>query len=68
MFYYSETFNNYMREHIFSDEIKLLEGDIGLSFFEFQIMFVRLATEYCKENKTEFSKYIDKFMSVLGLG
>ena len=44
MFYYSETFNSYMREHIASQEIKLLDGDIGLTFLEFQMVMVRVAT------------------------
>ena len=44
MFYYSETFNSYMREHITSQEIKLLDGDIGLTFLEFQMVMVRVAT------------------------
>ena len=48
MFYYSETFNSYMREHIFSDEIKILEGDIGVTFLEFQLLIIRISTEYCK--------------------
>jgi hypothetical protein len=33
-----------MREYIFADEIKLLEGDIGLTFLEFQIILIRLST------------------------
>ena len=51
MFYYSENFNNYMREHIFNEEIKLLEGDIGLSFLEFSMVLVRIATEVWKDAK-----------------
>jgi hypothetical protein len=43
MFYTSETMNNYVRDHVNLPQIKLLEGDGGLTFFEFQVLFVKLA-------------------------
>lgn len=44
MFYNSESFNSYMRDHIFNDEIKLIEGDIGFTFLEFTMVLTRIAT------------------------
>ena len=67
MFYYSETFNSYMREHIFSEEIKLLEGDIGLTFLEFTMVMARVATEVVKDGKQEIVNAIDKMMAVVGV-
>lgn len=67
MFYYSETFNNYMREHVFGKEIKLLDGDVGLTFLEFQMVICRVATEVSKENKLELAVCLDKFIAHLNL-
>jgi hypothetical protein len=33
-----------MREYIFNDEIKIVEGDVGVTFLEFQMLVVRIAT------------------------
>jgi len=33
MFYTSETINSYLRDHAYQPQIKLLEGDAGLTFF-----------------------------------
>ncbi len=51
MFYYSETITNYMRDYISLPNIRILEGDIGLNFLEFQILFAKLATDFCKDPK-----------------
>lgn len=67
MFYYSETFNSYMREHIFNDEIKLLEGDIGLTFLEFSMIVARIATEVWKDGKQEIPKAVERLMSQFGI-
>ena len=66
MFYYSETFNSYMRDHVFNDEIKLLEGDIGLTFLEFIMVLARIATEIAKDGKQEITKVVDKMMLQVG--
>jgi hypothetical protein len=55
-----------MREHIFSEEIKLLEGDIGLTFLEFTMVMARVATEIVKDGKQEITKAIDKMMGMVG--
>ena len=44
MFYTSETMNLFLREYSYQPQIKLLEGDGGLTFFEFQVLFIKLAT------------------------
>jgi hypothetical protein len=67
MFYYSDTFNTYMREYIGLDEIKLLEGDIGLTFFEMQMVLVRVATEMFKDAKQEVGKAVDRLMACFGV-
>lgn len=43
MFYYSETITNYVRDSISLKVIKTLDGDIGLSFFEFCMGIMRIA-------------------------
>jgi hypothetical protein len=66
MFYYSDTFNSYIRDHVFNDEIKLLEGDIGLTFLEFTMILARIATEIVKDGKQEITKALDKMMLQIG--
>jgi hypothetical protein len=44
MFYTTETITNYSRDHINLSQIKLIEGDVGLNFFEFQLCFIKIAT------------------------
>jgi hypothetical protein len=51
MFYTSETITTYLRDHISSPQIKLLEGDVGFTFFEFQIFLIKVATEFSKDSK-----------------
>ena len=51
MFYYSETITNYMRDYVALPHIRILEGDVGLNFLEFQILFAKLATDFCKDPK-----------------
>lgn len=65
MFYTSETFTSYLRDHIHLPNIKLIEGDIGLSFFEMQILFIKLSTEFSKDIKGEYSLNIKKMASYM---
>lgn len=65
MFYTSETFTSYLRDHIHLPNIKLIEGDIGLTFFEMQILFIKLATEFSKDIKGEYSVNIKKIASYM---
>lgn len=66
MFYTLDTISAYMRDHANSPEhIKTIEGDIGLTFLEFSILIIRIATEYCKENKNDFPVYLSKFLNNL---
>lgn len=51
MFYTSETMAAYVRDHIHLPTIRLLEGDVGLTFFEMQVFFVKLAVEFSKDIK-----------------
>jgi len=62
MFYTSETIATYLRDHISSTQIKLLEGDVGFTFFEFQIFFIKIATEFSKDSKHEYVSNIKKFV------
>jgi len=41
----------YLRDHINLPQIKLLEGDVGFTFFEFQIFFIKVAAEFSKDSK-----------------
>ncbi len=61
MFYTSETITTYLRDHISSPQIKLLEGDVGFTFFEFQIFLIKVATEFSKDSKHQYVNNIKKF-------
>ena len=67
MFYTSETVNSYLRDYAYQPQIKLLEGDAGLTFFEFQILFMKLAIEYARDPKNEITSNITKLTSCLKL-
>ena len=62
MFYTSETMTSYLRDNISSPQIKLLEGDVGFTFFEFQIFLIKVATEFSKDSKHEYVNNIKKFV------
>jgi hypothetical protein len=62
IFYTSETVAAYLRDHIISPQIKLLEGDAGFTFFEFQIFLIKVATEFSKDSKHEYVNNIKKFV------
>ena len=51
MFYTSETMASYVRDYIHMPTIRLLDGDLGLNFFEMQVFFVKLAVEFSKDIK-----------------
>jgi hypothetical protein len=67
MFYTSETLAAYLRDHSHLPHIKLLEGDLGLTFFEMQILFVKLAAEFAKDPKGEHPANIRKLAGFLRL-
>ena len=67
MFYTSDTMTVYLRDYATLPQIKLLEGDGGLTFFEFQIFFIKLASEFCKDSKGEFPANIRKLQGYLKL-
>jgi|JI6StandDraft_1071083.scaffolds.fasta_scaffold41717_4 hypothetical protein len=50
IFYSPETAANYCKEYLASSSIKLIEGDIGLNFCEFQLVMLRIAFELSKES------------------
>ena len=56
-----------MRDCVYLPQIKLLEGDIGLTYLEFQIFLVKIATEFCKDVKNEYSSNIRKMASYMNL-
>lgn len=51
-----------MREFVNLPSIKILEGDVGLTFFEFQILFIRIASEFVKDGKNDFASYVRKMI------
>lgn len=55
MFYTSETMTNYLRDFAHLPEIKLLEGDGGLTFLEMQLVLIRISCENSKDSKNEFA-------------
>jgi len=55
MFYTSETMSSYIRDYVYQPQIKLMEGDVGLTFFEFQVLFVKLSIEFSKDNKGDMT-------------
>jgi len=59
--------NSYLRDHISLPQIKLLEGDIGFTFLEFQIFFIKVATEFSKDSKHEYVSNIKKLTSYIKL-
>ncbi len=40
-----------MRDYISLLHIRMIEGDICLNFLELQILFAKLATDFCKDPK-----------------
>ena len=48
MFYYPETITNYVRDSVGLKCMKVLDGDIGLSFFDFEMILARIAIEFGK--------------------
>jgi hypothetical protein len=67
MFYTSETMAAYVRDHIHQQTIRQLDGDVGLTFFEMQVFFVKLAVEFSKDIKGEFPASIRKLASYMKL-
>lgn len=67
MFYTSETMSSYIRDCVYLPQIKLLEGDVGLTFFEFQVMFVKIATEFSKDSKGDLASSIRKLANFIKL-
>lgn len=67
IFYSAETAANYAKEYMNSNLIKLVEGDIGLSFYEFQLVMLRIAFELSKENhqKADCCQMIRKLLQDL---
>lgn len=48
LFYSPENIISYSKESVSQKKMKLLDGDIGLSFFEFQMLLVRLSMDITK--------------------
>ena len=67
MFYTAETMSSYIRDFVYLPQIKLLEGDVGLTFFEFQVLFVKLATEFSKDSKSDLASNIRKLATSIKL-
>lgn len=67
MFYTTDTIAVYVRDHIHLPRIKLMEGDVGLTFFEMQVFFIKLAIEFCKDIKGEYLTSIRKFVNYIRL-
>lgn len=59
--------SNYLRDYASLPQIKLIEGDGGLTFLEFQIFLIRLAAEYCKDAKGDFAGNIRKLEGYMKL-
>ena len=58
---------SYLKDHINLPKIKLLDGDIGFTFFEFQIFFIKVATEFSKDSKHEYVNNIRKMATYIKL-
>lgn len=67
MFYTNETMNIYLRDYVNQPTIKLLEGDSGMTFLEVQIFLMKLASELCKDTKSEVASNIKKLEICLKL-
>jgi hypothetical protein len=46
IFYSAETAANYGKEYMTTNHIKIIEGDIGLSFYEFQLVMMKERSLY----------------------
>lgn len=67
MFYTAETMSSYIRDYVYQPQIKLMEGDVGLTFFEFQVLFVKLSTEFAKDSKSDLPSNIRKMATSIKL-
>jgi hypothetical protein len=67
IFYSVETASSYTKESLTSNLIRLVDGDIGMNFHEFQLVMLRLCFEVSKENqqKPDFIQMIKKLLSEL---
>lgn len=67
MFYTTETMNIYLRDYVNQPKIKLLEGDLGMTFLEIQVFLMKLASEISKDTKGEVASNIRKLEAYLKL-
>jgi len=57
--------NGYIRDYASQQNIRLSEGDVGLTFFEFQLALVKIANEFCKDSKTDIVQNIKKLFTFM---
>jgi hypothetical protein len=70
IFYSAETAANYAKEYMTTNHIKIIEGDLGLSFYEFQLVMLRICFEISKDSqqKTDVCIMICKLLQdIIGL-
>jgi hypothetical protein len=70
IFYSAETAANYGKEYMTTNHIKIIEGDIGLSFYEFQLVMMKISFEMSKDSqqKNDLCMMIRKlFQDMIGM-
>jgi hypothetical protein len=65
-FYTAENFANYSKEAANLKKIKLIEGDFGVTYFEMEMLLVRLSIDVTKE-KNDIAKSISTFLNIVKL-
>ena len=66
LFYSPEAIINYSKEAVNQKKIKLLDGDIGLTFFDFSVLLTRLSFDISKD-KSDAAKSLLNLFSIIKL-